>query len=159
MNIRKTTEADVPRLMEIFDAARAFMRRSGNATQWSGGYPSADVIAADIRRGASHVVIGDSGCIVGTFAFIIGVDPTYAAIDGAWPDDAPYGTIHRIASDGSARGVADACLAYCRTLIATIRIDTHADNHPMLAWIRRSGFRYCGVIRLADGAPRLAFQL
>ena len=36
--------------------------------------------------------------------FIIGADPTYEVIeDGAWPDNSPYGTIHRIAGDGQVK--------------------------------------------------------
>lgn len=39
--------------------------------------------------------------MVGTFCFIVGEDPTYAVIDnGKWLNDAPYGVIHRMASNG-----------------------------------------------------------
>ena len=40
---------------------------------------------------------------------------------------------------------------------ATIRIDTHADNVIMHHLLRKYGFAMCGVIRLADGAPRTAY--
>ena len=32
--IRKTLDTDIPAVMAIYDAARAFMRAHGNATQW-----------------------------------------------------------------------------------------------------------------------------
>lgn len=38
--IRRAVAGDLPAIMRIYDAARQFMRSQGNATQWSGGYPS-----------------------------------------------------------------------------------------------------------------------
>ena len=46
--IRKTLDTDIPAVMVIYDAARAFMRAHGNATQWPEGTPSAEQLAADI---------------------------------------------------------------------------------------------------------------
>ena len=39
MEIRRATLQDLDRMLEIYDYARAFMRSTGNPTQWSGGYP------------------------------------------------------------------------------------------------------------------------
>lgn len=158
MFIRKSTSGDLTRIIEIYNLARAFMINTGNPSQWNDNYPSIELVRADIQRGVSYVVI-DKNKIIGTFVFIIGGDPTYARIDGKWLNDSLYGTIHRIASDGSSKGVADACLRYCQKIIDNIRIDTHADNSVMLNWITRSGFKYCGIIHVADGTPRLAFHL
>ncbi len=38
-------------------------------------------------------------------------------------------------------------------------LSSHPDNQIMLSWIKCSGFQYCGVIHVADGTPRHAFQL
>lgn len=149
---------DRPRVMEIYAIAREFMRKSGNPTQWSDSYPARELLLSDIERGVSYVMINDE-TIVATFVFIVGADPTYTSIEGQWLNDQLYGTIHRIASDGSTKGIADECLHYCRTINPNIRIDTHKDNTVMLNWITRSGFRKCGIIHVADGTPRLAFQL
>ena len=47
-----------------------------------------------------------NGRFCGAFVFFIGEEPTYRIIeDGAWIDDGPYGTIHRVASDGTERGI------------------------------------------------------
>lgn len=95
----------------------------------------------------------------GVFAFIPGEDPTYRYIeDGSWHWNRPYGTIHRLASRGTARGVAKACFDFCREKIPYLRIDTHADNHPMQSAVLRYGFRKCGTIYLTDGSPRIAFD-
>lgn len=158
ITIRHTALSDLDRVMEIYDGARVRMRQAGNTTQWVNGYPSRRVISDDIASGSSYVV-ETQGEIVGVFTFFIGEEPNYAEIDGAWPNDNPYGTIHRIASSGDLKGIADHCLAYCKTKGVAIRIDTHRDNAPMLGWIAKHGFTRCGVIRVEDGTPRIAFQL
>lgn len=66
--IRKTLDTDIPAVMAIYDAARAFMRAHGNATQWPEGTPSAEQLAADIAAGGSYVCEVD-GRVVATFAF------------------------------------------------------------------------------------------
>ena len=92
------------------------------------------------------------------FALVPGEDPTYAVIDGAWGSDAPYATIHRLASDGTCRGVFAAAINWAAARQPHLRIDTHADNHIMQTLITRAGFDYCGTITVADGSPRLAYE-
>ena len=157
MQIRKTRESDIATVMGIFDTARAFMREHGNATQWPVGSPSEETLRADIAAGTSHVCCED-GRVVATFAFVPGVDPTYVHIEGAWRVDAPYCAIHRVASDGTVRGVSHAVFEYCAERADYLRIDTHADNAPMQGAIRKFGFEECGIIHIADGSPRVAFD-
>lgn len=159
IEIRRSTIDDLPQIMSIYSAARLFMREHGNPTQWSGGYPSRDIIAADITAGVSYV-----GCIGGTPAFVFslidGEDPTYTAIEnGRWLNTLPYSTIHRLASDGSIRGALRMCVDFCMATCDNIRVDTHAYNSPMISGLLRLGFKQCGIIHLADGSPRIAFQL
>lgn len=149
---------DLGRLMEIFEAAKRFMRANGNATQWNGAYPGEELILKEIREGHCFIVMEEKR-IIGTFCFIIGEDPTYNVIqDGAWLNDAPYGTIHRIASDGSSRGIGHTCVEFCSKLIGTLRADTHEDNRPMRNLLEKEGFVRRGIIFIADGSPRIAFQ-
>ncbi len=157
LEIRKTQTEDLERIGEIFSVARKYMADNGNPTQWGQDRPSLDLVIDDIAKGNSYVVT-DDGKIVGTFAYIPGIEETYLEIDGAWIDDAPYGTIHRIASDGSVRGVFDAALDFAQSQGRDVRIDTHKDNATMLHLIRRSGFTECGIIIVDDGTPRIAFQ-
>ena len=157
--IRHAAEADLPRILTIYDAARRFMRQNGNMTQWVNGYPSESLLRQDITNGCLYVM-EDAGGVYCAFALIIGDDPTYAEIDGAWQDAAtPYGTIHRIGSDGTHRGVLGECVAWSRRCIPHLRIDTHADNQIMRRAIARQGFVYCSVIHVADGTPRVAYEL
>lgn len=156
--VAKSRIEDLDEVMRIYDFARKRMAGDGNPNQWIDGYPSRDVIAADIEAGNSCKIVID-GRIAGVFTFDIGDDPTYNIIEGDWLNDNPYGTIHRIAASPGAKGIADICLDYCQSRIADIRIDTHRDNAPMLGWIRSRGFRYCGIIHCHNGSPRLAFQI
>ncbi len=159
LSVRQACPNDTDIIMTIFARAKKFMAEEGNPNQWGGAYPERHRIEEDIEAGVCHVVTDEAGKIVGTFCLIIGPDPTYNHIIGQWPDSSPYGTIHRIASAGTHKGVADCALEYCLSKINTIRIDTHADNRPMLNWITRSGFSHCGTIFTHDGSPRLAFHL
>ena len=97
IQIRQSTLADLPVLMQLFESGKRIMRRSGNLRQWTGSYPSENVVAGDIHRGHSYLCLDETGRAVGTFAFIPGDDPTYARIyKGEWLDNThPYATIHR----------------------------------------------------------------
>ena len=156
--IRQATVQDIPEILRIYGAARAFMRRSGNMTQWSGGYPSEDIVRADITKNILRVMENDTGHLYAVFALIPGDDPTYARIEGAWKDTSPYATIHRAASDGTEHGVFRVMLDFARTQYNHLRADTHADNIPMQSCLQKNGFAYCGVIYLANGDPRRAYE-
>ncbi len=150
--------ADLPEIEKIYAYAREQMRLNGNPTQWGNSSPALELILGDIESGNGHV-IEENGEIVGVFAFVIGDDPTYHEIwDGQWLNDEPYGTIHRIASNGKAKGIFETCTAWCEKQIANIRTDTHADNAPMQHIVRKCGYRRCGIIRVANGTLRTAFQ-
>ena len=159
MTIRPTTYADIESLQAIFAYARVQMAADGNPTQWGDGYPSREQLESDILRGVSYVVEHD-GQPCATFVFIIGEDPTYAYIeDGNWLDDTlPYGTIHRIASNGQERGIFSFVLHWCSSQCSNIRIDTHEDNARMIHLIEQAHFTRCGIIYTRDNSPRMAYQ-
>lgn len=159
MEIRKATLSDMPTLMRIFDSARAFMRATGNLTQWVDGYPSEEQVRRDVENGHCYCVVDASAGVVATFCLIPGEDPNYRRIDhGRWLDDRPYATIHRLASDGSVRGVAEACFDWCLSRYDNLRADTHADNKILQHILAKYDFVYCGIVHVANGTERLAFQ-
>lgn len=159
MIIRPTELKDLPLVMGIYEYARSFMRANGNATQWVNGYPSEELIRQEIEDNHSFVCIGEKGEIAGTFCFILGDDPTYRQIyEGAWLNDAPYGVIHRMATNGKQKGVADACFDWCMEQSDNIRVDTHKDNLVMQHILEKRGFRRCGIIYVRDGTERIAYQ-
>ena len=97
--------------------------------------------------------------VVATFTLIIGDEPNYQLIEnGSWRSETPYGTVHRLASDGTTKGIARACFDFCKTQISHLRVDTHKDNKPMQACFKQNGFEECGIIYVSDGTPRLAYE-
>lgn len=156
--IRRATYDDVPVLMDVFRKARGIMRSSGNMNQWNDGYPSEAVVRKDIDNGHC-VVLCEEGEVVATMAFIPGPDPTYAEIyDGGWLSDAPYHVIHRIAVAEPGHNAAKALLDWGFGQTGSIRIDTHKDNVIMHHVLSKYGFTHCGMILLANGDPREAYQ-
>lgn len=159
MNIRHANPADLDRVMEIYARAQQFMRENGNPTQWSNVYPTRGLIEDDIAKQISYVVTDNTEKVQGVFVFVIGKDRTYAVIrGGAWKNDDPYGTIHRIAASGEVPGVFGTAIDYCKTRINNLRIDTHENNRVMQHLITKSGFTFCGHITADDGTDRLAYQ-
>jgi len=156
--VRDAFPEDLPRIEEIYAFARDFMAKTGNPNQWGKTNPPHEWLVEDIRQKLLHVIEDESG-IHGVFYFYIGEDPTYCEIeDGAWHYDAPYGTIHRIASDGSG-GILRRAVEYGSEQINHIRIDTHHDNHVMQKAVAKLGFQRSGIIHLANGSPRIAYEL
>lgn len=158
MEIRQTRPEDMGALMALFESARAFMKAHGNPNQWGDTYPPEALIRSDIQRGGSYVCC-EEGQILGTFYFAPGPDPTYGEIwGGSWLSDAPYWVVHRVATGGSRRGVATFCLEWCLSRQGHIRVDTHRDNFPMQKTLLKNGFSQRGIIHLANGAERIAFE-
>ena len=157
--IREAQLLDMADIMTVMDAAKKIMRQSGNLRQWGEGYPSEAVITADMEKNGGFVVVDDDR-IVGYFAFLPSPEPTYVRIyEGKWLDDEePYHVVHRIASYPDAHGIFSCIMDYCFTNYPNIRIDTHRDNKIMQHNILKHGFSYCGIIYLASGDERLAYQ-
>lgn len=155
--IEKANLSQLPRIMEIYEQARAFMAQTGNPDQWGTAYPPEDMIRQDIDDGKCYVNVKD-GEICAVFYFAVEADPTYGYIDGAWLSDAPYGVIHRIAVGENGRGVAAECFRFAFERCGNLRIDTHEQNIPMQRCLAKNGFLRCGIIYLEDGDPRIAYQ-
>ncbi|MCR5180716.1 MAG: N-acetyltransferase [Bacteroidaceae bacterium] len=164
--MRRASAADIPAILPVFDAARQIMRSSGNHHQWADDYPSTAAVESDLQREGAYV-IEDHGRIVAYFACLPSPEPTYSQIyDGQWLDDSlPYYVVHRIASYPTAHHIFRDLMDYCFAKSSSpqaqggnIRIDTHRDNSIMQHLILTYGFTYCGIIHLANGDERLAYQ-
>ena len=159
IKIRQAVIGDMDRLMAIFERAREFMRSTGNANQWINGYPQRELMEKEIDANHCFVCVDEHEQVVATFCFIVGDDPTYAYIEeGQWPSHVPYAVIHRLASDGSRPGIAKVCIDWCSQQIDCLRADTHADNKVMQHLLEKQGFKRCGIIYVANGTPRIAYQ-
>ena len=156
MNVSLAQMPDFPEILKLYSRSREFMAKNGNPTQWGSHYPPVELLEEDIASGRLYVVRDPLG-IHGVFAFLIGTDPTYLRIDGAWHAQKTYGTIHRVASDGTG-GVFSEILRFCRKQIPYLRIDTHEKNLVMRHVLEKNGFQYCGTILTDDGTPRHAYD-
>lgn len=157
MVIKKAQLKDLKEIMDIYKVAKTFMNDNGNPTQWINNYPTIEIIENDIRNNNCYICVFNNQ-IVGVFVFIIGIEPTYQKIKGKFSSDKQYGTIHRVASNGKAKGISKACFDFCLSKCDYLRIDTHQDNKFMLLAIRKYGFKECGIINVLDGSERIAFD-
>ena len=156
MKIRLANKEYLKAIEQIYENARQFMRSNGNFSQWGNSFPSVGIIQADIKQKCLYVV--EDEAIQAVFTLIMGEDPTYLEIDGAWLNDRSYATLHRIASRGTQKGIFKLIIEFSWSICPNLRIDTHKDNKPMRHLIEKNGFVYCGIIIVGDGTPRLAYQ-
>ncbi len=154
-------------IVAITECAKANMAAMG-IDQWQCGYPDRATWEADIAAGAAYVALR-AGRVAGMFRYCDVPEAAYGALRGTWLADGPYAAIHRCAVDPDLRGqgligelFAFACEKAAREGMASVRIDTHADNAPMRRAVEKAGFTYCGDITLTEGAeagaPRIAFE-
>lgn len=156
--IEAAKQEDLPRIEEIYAYARQFMANTGNPNQWGTAHPPVAQLRLDIENGKLFVVKAEDR-ICGVFYFAVEEDPTYGQIhNGGWHWDLPYGVIHRIASDGSG-GILRGAVNFGLTRTDYLRIDTHEDNRVMQGALEKTGFQRCGIIYIADGTPRIAYDL
>lgn len=159
ISIRKALYEDIGTILAFVSHSRSVMRSNGNDAQWGNGYPGEQDIRKDISDGIGHI-IAQEGAPRGYFALLTTPEPTYSHIEGGlWLDDTtPYGTLHRLCSDGRLHGIAEAAFSYCEQRCTTLRADTHRLNHTMLHILRQRGYSRCGVVYMEDGSPREAYQ-
>ena len=167
MNIRLSTQNDIPAIMNIINQAKEQLRKLG-VDQWQLGYPNEEVISSDIAISASYVL--ESGeSILSSLMIMRAPEPTYHTIfEGEWLNNFPYVSIHRVCVDStlSKRGLASFLMSGAEDIVRNmnifnIRIDTHPDNMPMRRLLEKLGYRYCGVVYMPpqeNNAKRIAFQ-
>lgn len=164
MKIRKAQLDDLKDILDLLEQAKQSLANNG-VDQWQNGYPNAEVISVDIKKGQSYVMEDDQS-IIGTAAIVLEDDPNYNRIwSGEWRTDGPYGVIHRIAISPKRKGqrLAGQFFSYAVDLchavgFSSLRIDTHKDNISMQRAIQHFGFIYCGVVQMSDGSFRNAYE-
>lgn len=164
MHFRKAERTDIPRIAALYEQAVAYFAKNG-IDQWQNGYPDAASLEKDIENEVSYLFENADG-ILATVAFCIGREPTYDRIcAGAWKNSGSYATIHRLAvtdaekGKGIAQAVFNKLDLMCKLKnIKSLRADTHKENRSMQRALTKNGFEYCGIIYLADGSERLAYE-
>ena len=133
--VRKTDEKDIPSVMNIIDEAKAYFKENG-IPQWQDGYPNADTILDDIRKGYSYV-LEENNQIIGIAAIITTADPDYGFIEGKWLNDEPYIVIHRIALKPEKKE----------------RIMHLSFWNMQVIWLQAGVYRICVLIRMKEIFP------
>lgn len=109
---------------------------------------------------ALYLCCAEDGTPLAVFCFTVGEEPAYRKIyDGAWLNEEPYAVIHRLGVSSHRGGVCSFCIQWCYAQHPNLRVDTHRVNRPMQGCLKKNGFTCCGIVYLADGSERLAYQL
>ena len=145
--IRKAEMKDLPKLNELYEAARKYMKENGNPDQWGSVYPDEEIITEDIKAGNLYT---DENV---NFAFVLmGGEEDYEDIyNGRWLNDEPYLTLHRVAGNGKVKGVFAKVFEFDagrmkEAGLRNLRIDTQEQNLTMQNAVTRQGFVRCGIV-------------
>lgn len=165
--IRKAKITDKAQVEKIFQ--EAIERFANDKTfQWGLNYPNGDNFIKDLQTG-EVIVYEENDEILGVASVIFEIDENYNVIEGAWLNDEPYASIHRIAVRTKAlkRGIGEKLFAECENIvreknIKNIKIDTFYLNKGMTRIIEKFQFKKCGIIRLLRSnvhiKERIAYQ-
>ncbi len=159
---RASAESDAEAVSRIYDFARDGFRESG-IPQWMEGEPNKNTFLEDVKNRCSYV-IECRGEVAATSKIIL-YEPVYDKIyNGEWRSDS-YIAVHRVAVSGDYRrmGLAGMLMREAERLAVSIgreavRIDTHEKNFKMRAMLEKNGYVKRGVVLLADGSPRFAYE-
>ena len=164
---RQARMEDLPDILRLIGEARAYMAGFG-IDQWQDGYPGAELLAEDIRIGQLYV-LDDESAVAAVAALSLLPEPVYDALEGGeWQFGDAYLTIHRMALDDAHRGsgLASRMLEEAVSLArqngrTSLRVDTHAGNKAMRAFLEKRGFAFRGWVRYVvhRGDPmRVAYE-
>ena len=162
VKLRKATMEELNDAFQCIIDAREYQNSLG-FVQWTDEYPTHETIKDDIASGTGFAFSEDDR-LIGYCCVLIGDEPAYHEIDGAWRTDHPYAVVHRMAFLKESRGKGYAGKAfslvkeYClKNGIEAIRVDTQEENKVMQHVLEKEGFTYCGTIMFAGG-PKLAYE-
>lgn len=164
MEFRQAVAGDIPKILAVIDQAKAYFKANG-IDQWQQGYPNRETVETDLEQGFAYV-LAEGNTVLAYSAVSFDGEPNYRSIEeGAWLTSGPYVVIHRTAVENGRKGqgLAGIFLGHVEELcrkkqIHSMRIDTHEQNASMRRMLEKNGFVCCGVIHLADGAPRMAYE-
>lgn len=162
MTLRKALPGEACQCYCFIEDARAYHKSMG-FEQWHPDYPTRRTIEEDIENGVGYV-FAEGEQLLGYCCVIVGDEPAYREIDGAWKTEQPYAVVHRMAFAAASRGKGlsheafSLVKAFCAEKgVNAIRIDTQEENKVMQHIVAREGFAYCGMVHF-DGGPKLAYE-
>ena len=135
LHIRPFAEEDIPAVRELFDQGRDFQRSLG-FVQWLEGYPSTDILMADINLRRGYVFEYD-GKIAGYASIFLSGDEEYERLGHIWHTSAEYGVIHRLVLSDEVRGkhLAASVLAECEDIIRRNGLKAARVDTGVFSWL------------------------
>lgn len=163
--IRQAEIGDLGAIMDIVHSAQHALGELG-IDQWQDGYPSADIIVADIERGVGYIYCDDKDDVLGYAAIVLTGEEAYRQIaEDVWSTSEEYVVVHRLCVRGDVRrrGIAVELMRQAAEHARSVdymgfRIDTHKGNIRMLRMLDRLGFVPTGIIHYSSG-ERIAYEL
>ena len=147
----------------VIEEARSLMNANGS-TQWTSEYPSKQDIMEDLNNGNAYVVTVD-GKIAVYGAVVLNGEPQYEFLEGKWLTDGNYYVVHRLATlpEFQGRGLAKEFMRHVNSLcqveeVPSIKIDTHANNRPMIHLLSTLAYSICGRVNYGKRGMRFAFE-
>ena len=162
MILRPARQHEAEICYQCIEDARAYHASLG-FEQWHPDYPTRQTILDDIADHTGYAFEDDTG-VIGYCCIIIGDEPAYHEIDGAWKTNRPYAVLHRLSFSRKARGsglsgeafrlIKEFCL---QNDVDAIRADTQDENKVMQHILDREEFEYCGLVWFGGGR-KLAYE-
>ena len=165
MKVRPATKDDLGDVMTCVKRLKREYFEANNIPQWHGDYPAKSDFAADLEAKRLFVMyIGE--CLVGFASVGFEDEPTYSEVEGgSWKENGDYAVVHRfgINPDWHGMGMGTALMGLADKLceargVSAVRADTHEQNVGMIRLLEKCGFERRGIIHLANGDPRIAFE-
>ncbi len=161
IEIRQARPGDAADIKAVLDQARQAQRDNG-FVQWADGYPSIDIVNADIRSGLAFRLCA-GGRTAGYAVLVVG-DDGYSDVEASFGIAGSFAVVHRLAIADGFRGhglAAEFMLlleAEAASMgIAAMRVDTGEANTCMLRLMHRLGYIPRGLVAFRWG-PRMAFE-
>ena len=156
---RGAVRGDLPQILQIYAHAREAMAASGNPTQWGDNFPPQELLEEDIDSNRLFVYVLN-GQLLGVFAFILGGGPHLSGDRGRCMAERCPALWHH-PSAGLLRQEQGGGFSGHRVVSGAL--PEPAGGHPCrqpdhAASAGKNGFTRCGIIHVADGTPRIAYQ-
>lgn len=165
MKLVLSKQSEIIEILDMIKEAQVDFKAL-NIDQWQDGYPNLETIKNDINLNRGYTIYLEDKA-VGYCVIDFNHDPNYKIVyHGQFRNSHHYATIHRfvIRRDYQRHHLGSGAFKLIEGIVKergvdTIRIDTHVENTKMRGLINKSGYVYCGIIKLNDtDDERLAFD-
>jgi predicted GNAT family N-acyltransferase len=145
MEILHAKRDDLDDIMQIYRIAKQFMIDNGNPNQWTSDWPYREVVEEDLEKRILYKVQFNNQ--------IVGV----VCLTSENDHGESYGVVHRVASNGTVKGVAKAVLDFAVSKYGHLKAETSVDNKVMQHIFTKYGFATVGTAKYtypgASGEP------